>query len=456
MSSYVLQIRYVSGHDERRLFSMPVVKIGRAVGDICLYDREASTRHAKLLFDGEALFYFDLGSTHGSFDQNDHRIVTPRKLREGDVVRIGECEIGIEQINRINRIESETLVPVDNFSDEIDILLESLVFCDIDLREGSYSGAWAPLKVKTTTTYQSQSITSDANEECCSKSVGKQSNPALRFLFPTSGTWLERISAEVEDTWKLLMHHRMQVFCTWPLLLIAAAFLRVLTGWIPILGTFVNILSAFVLIGIGPFAILALGYVLLYARIGQPIRAMQAWELALRQSVAVWATIVVALLVSCIASLFFLIPGIMVGVFILPVLLLEDSHYLTVSRRSVKLFQQSPRQILGVVLVGVGLPVVATLSLLFMFTETLGTMNNYAISTIREFAISMISGGAFAFWVAWSCSSYMRLRMKLDGEPAILIVQEQMRRMISSDMDESRRSNRSLAQVRTGIQIAPG
>jgi predicted component of type VI protein secretion system len=63
--------------------------IGREGCDIELADPEASRRHAAIRRAGEALLIEDLGSTNGTF-VNGERIGAPRRLSEGDEVRIGE------------------------------------------------------------------------------------------------------------------------------------------------------------------------------------------------------------------------------------------------------------------------------------------------------------------------------------------------------------------------------
>jgi hypothetical protein len=63
--------------------------IGREGCDIELSDPEASRRHAMVRREGEAVLIEDLGSTNGTF-VNGERVAAPRKLSEGDEVRIGE------------------------------------------------------------------------------------------------------------------------------------------------------------------------------------------------------------------------------------------------------------------------------------------------------------------------------------------------------------------------------
>jgi len=56
----------------------------------------ASARHARVETRGDAVWVVDLGSTNGTL-VNDERIEGRRRLREGDVVRIGHTELRFEE-----------------------------------------------------------------------------------------------------------------------------------------------------------------------------------------------------------------------------------------------------------------------------------------------------------------------------------------------------------------------
>jgi ABC transport system ATP-binding/permease protein len=72
------------------------ITIGRQAGNtIRLTDRNISRRHARLVRESGALFIEDLGSSNG-VRVNGERIDGRCKLGDGDVVEIGDYDLGIE------------------------------------------------------------------------------------------------------------------------------------------------------------------------------------------------------------------------------------------------------------------------------------------------------------------------------------------------------------------------
>jgi DNA-binding response OmpR family regulator len=67
-----------------------VVNIGRAVeSDIVITSRRVSREHARLRREGWRVILEDLGSTNGTF-LNDERILDPVELRDEDRIRVGD------------------------------------------------------------------------------------------------------------------------------------------------------------------------------------------------------------------------------------------------------------------------------------------------------------------------------------------------------------------------------
>ncbi len=67
-----------------------IVTIGRAIeNDIVVTSKRVSREHAHIRREGRKLLLEDLGSTNGTF-LNDERVVAPLELRDGDQVAVGE------------------------------------------------------------------------------------------------------------------------------------------------------------------------------------------------------------------------------------------------------------------------------------------------------------------------------------------------------------------------------
>ena len=100
-------VRRQSGSDapQRWALDKPVTTIGRSGdNDIVLMDREVSRHHAEIRVEGENYVIADLGSTNGTF-VNDQRIARPMRLRDGDHISFaGRFELVF--------IDSEATAPI--------------------------------------------------------------------------------------------------------------------------------------------------------------------------------------------------------------------------------------------------------------------------------------------------------------------------------------------------------
>ena len=76
---------------------MPLT-IGRAADNAATLDGDdfASAHHARVELQRDGVWLLDLGSTNGTW-VNGERMDGRRKLREGDVVRIGQTELRFER-----------------------------------------------------------------------------------------------------------------------------------------------------------------------------------------------------------------------------------------------------------------------------------------------------------------------------------------------------------------------
>ena len=70
--------------------------LGRGDVEIQLEDPFASSRHARIARQGHVLVIEDLGSTNGTY-LNEEPLSGPQPLRPGDRIRIGDCEFSYQQ-----------------------------------------------------------------------------------------------------------------------------------------------------------------------------------------------------------------------------------------------------------------------------------------------------------------------------------------------------------------------
>lgn len=108
-----LQLVVVQGVGEGREFDVAdsAQVLGRdAASDIVLDDPEASRRHASIRAEGGAAVVEDLGSTNGTF-VNEERIAGGRTLAAGDRVRIGTTVLELRSVAQATRVG--TAIPED-------------------------------------------------------------------------------------------------------------------------------------------------------------------------------------------------------------------------------------------------------------------------------------------------------------------------------------------------------
>jgi pSer/pThr/pTyr-binding forkhead associated (FHA) protein len=93
-----LVVRRAPGHAEGMIYDIGEGAIlGRGDGaDIRLDDPFASSRHARLVPQGGVIVLEDLGSTNGTF-LNDELVQGPQPLHPGDRVRIGDSEFTYQE-----------------------------------------------------------------------------------------------------------------------------------------------------------------------------------------------------------------------------------------------------------------------------------------------------------------------------------------------------------------------
>jgi len=88
-----LVVDHAAGHPDGIAYSLEHgATLGRGDVEIRLEDPFASTRHARIERQGSVLVLEDLGSTNGTY-LNEEPLDGPRPLHHGDRIRIGDCKL---------------------------------------------------------------------------------------------------------------------------------------------------------------------------------------------------------------------------------------------------------------------------------------------------------------------------------------------------------------------------
>jgi hypothetical protein len=92
-----LLVERASGHDSGIAYDLTDgATLGRGDVEIQLDDPFASSRHARITRQGRTLVIEDLGSTNGTY-LNDEPLTGPAPLHSGDRIRIGDSEFSYHQ-----------------------------------------------------------------------------------------------------------------------------------------------------------------------------------------------------------------------------------------------------------------------------------------------------------------------------------------------------------------------
>ncbi len=92
-----LVVEHAAGHSPGIAYDLSEgATLGRGDVEIQLDDPFASSRHARITRQGRALVIEDLGSTNGTY-LNDEPLTGPQPLHDGDRIRIAGCEFSYFQ-----------------------------------------------------------------------------------------------------------------------------------------------------------------------------------------------------------------------------------------------------------------------------------------------------------------------------------------------------------------------
>jgi hypothetical protein len=92
-----LLVEHAAGHESGVAYDLTEgATLGRGDVEIRLEDPFASSRHARISSEGHVLVIEDLGSTNGTY-LNEQPLTGPQPLHDGDHIRIGDSEFSYLQ-----------------------------------------------------------------------------------------------------------------------------------------------------------------------------------------------------------------------------------------------------------------------------------------------------------------------------------------------------------------------
>jgi sigma-B regulation protein RsbU (phosphoserine phosphatase) len=111
-----IEVQSDEGRGRRVSMTGPRIVIGRGrESDVFLPDYRLSRRHAEIEQRGDAYFLVDLGSTNGTF-LNGQRVIGERRLRDGDLISLGESRLIFSSGVPEDVGEAVTLVGAQSYS----------------------------------------------------------------------------------------------------------------------------------------------------------------------------------------------------------------------------------------------------------------------------------------------------------------------------------------------------
>ncbi len=203
---------------------------------------------------------------------------------------------------------------------------------------------------------------------------------------------------------------------TMGVVLVPAVAITVLTGWIPIVGIIVALLVALAQLALSPIATGALGRWSVAAAAGQHLTWKQAWKAALANPVQEWLNVFVISVIMVIGFMLLIVPGIMLGVFALPVYLIENKGMVGANMRTLELVQKDFGHVLGVALVValVGVPLAIVLAILGFVLHFIPVVGPPLFSVIQMALIVTVIPVATVVWARL----YLDTRAKTEGYDA--------------------------------------
>lgn len=210
--------------------------------------------------------------------------------------------------------------------------------------------------------------------------------------------------------------HYLNGVLTIGLVVIPAALINAVLGWIPVIGFIVAILVGLAQLLLVPLSAGAMGRWALAAAAGRDLHWKKAWKNALANPVQEWLNVALALLVTTFGIMLLIVPGLIVGMFALPAYLLEGKKFININARSAELVLKDAAGHLGLglltilCLIPVAL-VVALVTLILAFVPLVGgPLTTFLTVALNVFAAPFL-------YLLWAQIYFASVRRLEGGDP---------------------------------------
>lgn len=363
-------------------FEQSVVLVGREGGDIVTGDPQMSNRHAQFTFREGVLMFEDLQSTNGSYRVSGERITTALLVSPGTALKLGGCTLIVQEVQTGYERGGTAVVPQVNAA-------------------AVPSAALTPASPTAPT-----------------------ERPPAPFPLQTSKAPSPAPGAGVVDQFKTYLSQAADIYkthylggvMTLGLVMVPAALISSLVGFVPVVGSVVALLVALAQLALAPISAGAMGRWALSTASGRSMTWQQAWKAALKNPVSEWLNVAVSMFISTVGTLLLVVPGIILGMFALPAYLLEGKSMIAINLRSADLVMKDPAHHIGLAFLAIllALPVMiaaAIVGALLGFVPLLGPPLASVISVAFSMAVVPF------IYLLWSLI-YFDARRQIEGEDA--------------------------------------
>lgn len=306
-------------------FEQSVVLVGREGGDIVTGDPQMSNRHAQFSFSSGVLMFEDLQSTNGSYRVSGERVTTPILVSPGTALRLGSCTLIVQDVQTGYERGGTAVIPQATPA----AVPPPAVPTPAPLAAAPVEPTPAPAPLQT----------------------APRPSPA-----PGAGV-IDQFKTYLSQAVDIYKEHYLGGVLTLGLVMVPAALITALAGFIPIVGLVVAFLVALVQLALAPISAGAMGRWALSAASGRSMTWQQAWKAALKNPVSEWFNVAVSMFISTVGTMLLIIPGIIVGMFALPAYLLEGKSMISINIRSADLVMKDPMRHIGLALLAILLAV---------------------------------------------------------------------------------------------------